>query len=180
MYFLLLYGVYRHEDHFVFRRRPAFSAHVGPRYAGASDERTPLHALTWFLVTLATIYFLTGLHKLSAGGWHIEWTTPINMSRMLERRMLIRGAAMPRMAQCLQQRPFLMGAVGWGALLPELGLLPVVVTNRFATPCLLGLAAMHLGIWAAMDLNYVTDFGWMYLAFVPWDRLLDSDKRKDR
>jgi hypothetical protein len=48
------------------------------------------------------------------------------------------------------------------------------------TPCILGLAAMHLGIWATMDLNYFTDFGWMYLVFVPWDRLLISAKRKGR
>jgi hypothetical protein len=180
VYFLLLYGVYRHEDHFVFRRRPAFTPRDGLRHAGASDERTPMHALKWFLVTIATIYFLTGLHKLSAGGWHIEWTTPTNMSRMLERRTLIRGDPLPGMAQWLQQQPFLMGAAGWGALLLELGLLPAVVTNRFMTPCTLGLAAMHLGIWATMDLNYFTDFGWMYLVFVPWDRLLDSAKRKGR
>lgn len=182
VYFLLLYAIFRDEDRYVLWPFPKSRPEPRLARAGGTDasSRAPLHSLEWFLLMIAVIYFLTGIHKIEHGvpflecqhGPHfLEWPTPTNMARMMERGALGRGMPLPAATAWLLEHPFLLGAMGITTLLFELGLLAAVLANRFLTPCLLGLAAMHLGIWFTMRLNYLTDFGAMYLVFVPWDTL---------
>ena len=179
VYFLLLYGVFRHEDRLVLWPAQRSGSEANPRGAGSAPctQGFALHSLRWFLVTIALIYFCTGLHKLEGGGWFIEWGSPVNMSRMLEKRAFIRGDPLPPLAAWLQQSPALLGAIGAATIVLELGLLIAVLANRLLTPCFLGLAAMHLGFWATMRLNYFTDFGAMYLVFLPWDTIYEAIAR---
>lgn len=176
VYFLLLYGVFQHEDRLVIWPTRKDTGAAAPRHAGSSlcVPGTGLHSLKWFLVTIALIYFFAGMHKLRGGGWSIEWVSPVNMSRMLEKRAFIRGNPLPPLATWIQQSPILLGIVGFASVALELGLIVSVMTNRFLTPCLIGLACMHLGIWGAMSLNYFTDMLAMYLVFVPWDSMSEA------
>ncbi len=181
IYFLLLYGLYRHDDHLVFwpKKSPdgsRFSREPEP----AKTDGVQLNALKWFLVTIAVIYFFTGLHKLNEGGWKVEWASSLNMTRMLERRAYTRGEILSPLSQWLVSHPFLLGGLGWGTLTLELGLLVAVFTNRLLTPCLLGLAFMHLSIWDSMRVNYFTDFVAMYLVFIPWDTILTAVRRRSQ
>ena len=178
VYFLLLYGVFRHEDRLAVWPAQRSDSEAIPRGSGSAQctQGFPLY-FRWFLVTIALIYFCAGLHKLECGGWSIEWATPVNMSRMLEKRAFIRGNPLPPLAAWLQQSPALLSAIGAATIALELGLLVAVLTNRCLTLCFLGLATMHLGIWATMSLNYFTDLCAMYLVFLPWDTFLDSIRR---
>lgn len=175
VYFLLIYGIFRHEDRYVAWPAPPAGPAPDPERADTAPGRTAtLDALKWFLVTVALLYFFAGLHKLRGGGWAVEWASPVNISRMLEDRALCRGTPLPPAASWLVRSPSMLGAVGFSTIALELGLLVAVVTNRLLTPCLLGLAAMHFGIHATMSVNYLTDMGAMYLVFVPWDTLIDA------
>lgn len=178
VYFLLLYAVFRHEDRLrIWTAQKIGDAAVSRRTGSdPSAQATGLHSLKWFLVTISLIYFFAGLHKLENGGWSIEWVSPVNMSRMIEKRAFMRGNPVPPLGAWLQQSPIMLGVVGSTSVALELGLLVSVLTNRLLTPCLLGLAAMHLGIWGAMSLNYFTDMGAMYLVFVPWDSLAEATR----
>lgn len=177
VYFLLLYGLLRHEDHYVVWPRPRARSALDPGREGASPVRgATLDSLRWFLITLALVYFFAGLHKLRSGGWAIEWASPVNMSRMLEDRALCRGTPLPPAAAWLAHSPLMLSAVGSATIVLELGLLAAVLSNRLLTPCFLGLALMHLGIHATMSVNYFTDMGAMYLVFVPWDSLIEAAK----
>lgn len=178
VYFLLFYGVFGHEDRLVVWPARRVGGSVAPPRAGSTPcpEGTALHALKWFLLTIALIYFFAGVHKLRGGGLSIEWVSPVNMSRMLEKRAFVRGDPLPPLAAWLQQSPIMLGVVAFASVALELGLLVAVLTNRLLTLCLLGLAGMHLGIWEAMSLNYFTDMVAMYLVFVPWDSLFEATR----
>ncbi len=180
IYFLLLYGLHRHEDPWTVPRPRRAAVMAFSSGIPGAEERAPLDTLKWFLVTIAAIYFFAGLHKLGEGGPWVEWASPVNMARMLERRAAACGVELPALAAWLIGRPWLLAVLGCGTVILELGLLVAVLTNRLLTPCLLCLAAMHLGIWATMSVNYVTDFVSMYLVFLPWDSLVTAARRRGR
>lgn len=175
VYFLLIYAIFRHEDRSVLWPvpRPPLDVDQNLPEAAGDGRGSGLHSLRWFLVTLALVYFFAGLHKLEGGGWTLAWASPVNMSRLLEERALCRGNTPAQLVTWLQQSPLALGAMGLLTIVLELGLLAAVLMNRFLTPCFLGLAAMHLGIVATMNVNYFTDLCAMYLVFIPWDALLE-------
>jgi hypothetical protein len=179
VYFLLLYGVFRDEDRHVLWPVPQRGLAADSPRAGAArgGQGASLRTLQWFLATLALIYFFAGLHKLEGGGWTVEWAGSVNMSRMLEERALCRGNPLPPLGAWLQGSPAALRGIGLATISLELGLLVAVLTNRFLTLCLLGLAAMHLSIWATMRVNYFTDLCTLYLVFVPWDTLVEYGRR---
>lgn len=176
VYFLILYAVFCHEEGHVSWPAAKVIPTTGPDGSATAPEGEirPNQCLKWFLVTIALIYFFAGVHKFRGGEWTTSWASPLNISRMLEERAFCRGNELPAAASWLQQSPALLGAIGASTIVLELGLLVAVLTDRLLTPCFLGLAAMHLGIWATMRVNYFTDFGAMYLVFLPWDTVLEG------
>jgi len=175
IYFLLLYGLHRHDDvctwHSPAARRAASNTD-SPGDGGVSHA-----ALGWFLLALAVVYAFAGFHKVDEGGWWVPWATPRNMAFMLERRAVCESHFMPPWADWALGAPLLLGGMAWATLLVELGLLAAVLAGWPLAPLLLGLAGMHLGIRATMNVNYFTDMVFMYLVFIPWDSLLAAGRR---
>lgn len=158
IYFLILYALFRHE---------------APRPHQPQIARCRLSCMAYFLLVLSLIYFFTGWAKVKGGGGTFAWASASNIKAILQHNAITHIHETPAAMTWLLNRHALCAAVGAGTLMLELGFVWAVLLRRAVTPFFLGLAGMHAGILLTMQVNYLSDFGAIYLLFIPWDELRD-------
>lgn len=140
---------------------------LGPRERPADrvDPGRPTRRWGWAphaaLVIVALLYCATGLQKLRHSG--IEWVTGDNT-----RWVMVQGAASGRapttgIALFVAERAWLAHVVAASFLLLELTF-PIVLVVRRARPFYaLGAAALHVGTWLTLGLDY---WGWVLVVAI--------------
>ena len=175
-YFLIFYGIYRTQDlltvdHFC-SMGSVPQGHLNQRLQSAeSAPAATLSALKWLLLCMAAIYFFTGFGKFKVAGWDFDWAAAENIRLSLLHNAINRGISLPPLGGLLLEHPWILGLMGAGTLLLELGFVVVVLCGGPITPFILGLAGMHFGILLTMHVNYLTDMMFIYAAFLAWDSL---------
>jgi len=164
IYFLILYGLFRHE----LEGRPGVEA-------GARKYR--MSCLTWFLVGLSLLYFFTGFAKFKGGGWSFDWAAGSNLRAILWHNAMYHIHETPPVMAWLLPHGLVCTIIGWSTMALELGFAVAVLMRRSITPFVLGLAGMHAGIVLTMQVNYLGDFGVLYLTLIPWDDVVARWRR---
>jgi hypothetical protein len=152
IYFLILFGIYRHEN-------------------DGESRSFKLSPLKWFLLLHSLLYFFTGVAKIKGGGLDMEWAYAENIRRILQLNALSHISEMPAVAAWVIPSDSICLLLGIGTLFLELGFFVAVLARLNITPFILGLAAMHIGILLTMQVNYFTDMGVLFLLMVPWDEV---------
>jgi hypothetical protein len=133
------------------------------------DDRTPSRRYGWpvrtAMVIVAGAYFATGVQKLVHSG--LAWVTGDNMRWILYSAASSGRAPTRDVALYLADRPWLAHVAAAGLLGIEL-LFPIVLVVRRARPFfIVAVAALHIGTWLTLGLDY---WGWaLTVAVVLWD-----------
>lgn len=176
IYFLILYGLYRHHDPLtldqVRARRLCRDSACVPPAPDAPHPRYPMPALRLFLVVFSLVYFFTGVAKWQGGGHSLAWAAPENIRLIVHKNALYHIHEWPPVAEALMSCDVVFALAGALTLLLELGFFVAVILRGPITPFILGLAGMHAGILATMQLNYLADMSIFYGVFLPWDELI--------
>lgn len=171
IYFLILYGLYHQHDPLTLDR---LLAHRSRRDADPAppSARYPMPALRLFLLVFSLVYFFTGVAKWQGGGHSLAWAAPENIRLIVHKNALYHIHEWPPLAEALMSYDIVFALAGALTLLLELGFFVAVILRGPITPFILGLAGMHAGILATMQLNYLADMAIFYAVFLPWDDLI--------
>jgi hypothetical protein len=159
---------------------PLLVAPVSDAWArGARGRRPPSVRYGWPVrtatVVVALTYALTGLHKLFNSG--IAWASSDNLRWILYASSDAQRAPNPA-ALFVADRPWLAHAIAAGTMLVELGFVLVLVRPRVAWLFVPGSAALTLGIWAMMRLNYWPWPAAAIVVFVDWPAVVRTIRRE--
>lgn len=180
VYFLIFCGLYRHQDSGTWDRwrrsrgqaPESLKASLLQHNAGPPPAALyPPSALRAFLLTFSLIYFFTGWAKWCGGGHGWAWAAAENVRLIVQKNALYHIHEMPPAASLVMPHDLAFAVMGNATLLLELGFVLAVLARLPITPFILGLAGMHAGILATMQLNYLTDMLPLYALFLPWDGL---------
>jgi hypothetical protein len=124
------------------------------------------------MITIAVGYWAAGYQKLQISG--IDWVTGSNM------RWVMYAAAVPpsrapstALTLFIADNAWLAHLVAGSILLLELAFPLAVVFRRLRPYAIAGVAALHIGTWLTLGLDY---WGWVltvFVVFANWDWLLD-------
>jgi len=169
VYLLVFFALYREEDTLsVDGLRDAGAGLSGPRSAVQAARNAadgPSSILKWGLLTVAVLYFGSGVTKVVFGpAW--AWATPQNLGQyVLWAQTYFGVSAAP--GSLLLQYPLLVQLAAVGVLVLETGFLCWILAKRDPTPVVLCLLGMHVGIAVVMGPLFLDQIVFLLL-FADW------------
>lgn len=170
-YFIAFYGVFRGFDKLkadTLRNLSLseFNTHLRDRDPGT---RAPM--LKWSLVSLALIYFGSGIAKVIQGPvW--EWVQPWSLLRHMQRMEQIVGDGLV-LKELFVVYPTLAFLGAAGTIVLEVGFLVAVVSKRSITPFVVGFVGMIATVALSMG-PFFFDVYMFLLLFADWERLFSN------
>ena len=147
------------------RLRRRGSAALRPPPSG--EYRWPVRAV-W--VTMATVFFAAGMAKVIQGGPAWVFSEHMEIS-LVQRHYDINGVPSVRWGLWVAQHPWAARSMAAGSMLLELAAPLALFSRRLRRVLPWLLLLMQLGIAVLMDV-WFTRFMFVYLFWVPWDKLL--------
>jgi hypothetical protein len=150
------------------RRRPAPAERVGVAYGW------PIRTA---MAIVAIAYLFAGVQKLRYSG--IDWVTSDNL-RFVLWASSDSQASPNSLALFVADHAWIYHALAASTIVVEVGFILCLPFSRlrwFFVPAAIGL---HLGIWAAMGLDYLPQAWTVLVVFVNWAALMDMARRRAR
>jgi hypothetical protein len=125
-----------------------------------SQVRIPNFGTQMIIATLALSYFSAGYCKLSAD---LMWADGDTLQvYILEKHLLLDIA----LGNFIAQSYWLCLLLGWATLVFELGFMVVIFATKLRPVFAVAGLLFHLGIFLAMDINFLTHMCLVYLIFL--------------
>jgi hypothetical protein len=155
----------------------AWALDAARRRAAPGEERSARYGwpIRTAMVVVAGAYLFTGFNKLLYSG--PAWVTSDNLRWVLYAASDQRGEPVT-MALLIADRPWLAHALAAATLAIELGFPLTLVRPRLAWLFVPGAAALHLGIWFTLHLDYFAWVATAVIVFVPWPQVLDEVRNR--
>jgi hypothetical protein len=133
----------------------------------SAEYRWPVRAV-W--VTMATVFFAAGMAKLIQGGPAWVFSEHMEIS-LVQRHYDVNGVPSVTWGLWIAQHPWMARSMAAGSMLLELSAPLALFSRRMRRVLPWLLLAMQLGIGVLMDV-WFTRFMFVYLFWVPWDKLV--------
>ena len=132
----------------------------------SGEYRWPVRAV-W--VTMATVFFAAGMAKVIQGGPAWVFSEHMEIS-LVQRHYDVTGVPSVKWGLWVAQHPWAARSMAAGSLLLELAAPLALFSHRLRRVLPWMLLAMQVGIGILMDV-WFTRFMFVYLFWVPWDKL---------
>lgn len=176
VYFLVFFALYRSEDLLSgdgVRATESFGLTELNSFLQSEHDGTPrenTHSiLKWGLLTVAILYFGSGVSKIVSGP-ALEWATAWNLGQYILWAQSYFGIS-PEAGRLVLQYPLLVQLAAVSTLVLETGFLLWIVAKRNPAPFILGLLGMHVFVAILMGPFFFDQIVFLLL-FVDWSRVL--------
>lgn len=147
------------------RRRRA-RAQPGPAYGWPVNTA---------IIVVAGAYVFAGMQKMISAG--PTWVTSDNMRWIL----YASSDSQPTpntLALLIADRPLLAHALAAATIAIELGFITIIWSHRIRPHAVAAAAALHLGIWATMRLDYAAQTAAVAIVLLDWPTILTRARRR--